>query len=71
LANYASSKAKNPDFPLIIREAKGAQPCVMARYEFGVERRVYLHNATEGEVKETVMDLINQGEEINSSTASM
>lgn len=50
LNNYAAIKQSNPDFPFIVREAKGAQACVTARYEFGVERRVYLQNATEAEV---------------------
>lgn len=50
LSNYQAVKQANPTLPFIVREAKGAQACVMARYEFGVERRVYLQNATEAEV---------------------
>ena len=42
LNNYNSIKASNPNFPFIVREAEGAQACVMARYDFGVERRVFL-----------------------------
>ena len=47
LNNYASVKANNPTFPFIVREASGAEPCVMARYDYGVEQRVFLPNATE------------------------
>lgn len=54
LNNYAQVKAANPEFPFIVREAQGAQACVTARYEFGVERRIYLQNATEAEVSQTV-----------------
>ena len=71
LNNYASVKAANPDFPFIVREAKGAQPCIMARYEFGVERRIYVHNATEAEVSETIDELIDAAQEINGSAAGM
>jgi len=42
LNNYAAIKGANPEFPFIVRESKGAQACVTARYEFGVERRIYL-----------------------------
>jgi len=50
LNNYAGMKSNNPEMPFIVRESKGAQPCVMARYEFGVERRVYVNDASEAEV---------------------
>jgi NADH dehydrogenase (ubiquinone) 1 alpha subcomplex subunit 2 len=58
LNNYQSVKASNPEFPFIVREAKGAQPCITARYEFGVERRVYVHNATEAEIAQTIDELV-------------
>jgi len=54
LNNYVQFKAGNPEFPFIVREAAGAQACVTARYEYGVERRIYLQNATEAEVGQTV-----------------
>jgi len=37
----------------------------MARYDFGVERRVYLHNASEAEVKTAVSELVEQAPEVN------
>jgi len=45
--NYESVKAENPALPFIVRECTNAQPTVMARYEFGVERRLYLNHASE------------------------
>jgi len=39
----------------------------MARYEYGVERRVYLHDASEQEVKQSVDELVQQAKVINSS----
>ena len=65
--NYLDIKGANPTFPFIVRECQGAQPNVMARYDYGVERRIYLHNLTEGEVDEAVAELVNQADKINSS----
>ena len=48
--NYAEIKATDPKLPFIVRECEGAQPCVTARYDFGVERKVYLHNCNSAEV---------------------
>ena len=70
LNNYATVKQSNPDFPFIVREAIGAQACVMARYDFGVERRVYLQNATEAEVAQTVNQLVDDGKQVNSAVGS-
>ena len=49
-SNYAEIKATDPKLPFIVRECEGAQPCVTARYDFGVERKVYLHNCNSAEV---------------------
>jgi NADH dehydrogenase (ubiquinone) 1 alpha subcomplex subunit 2 len=70
LNNYTAVKQANPDFPFIVREAIGAQACVMARYDFGVERRVYLQNASEAEVAETVSQLVEDGKKVNSAVGS-
>ena len=70
LNNYESLKASNPDFPFIVREAIGAQPCVTARYEFGVERRVYVNEASESEVAATIDELVSDAESINSAAAN-
>lgn len=67
LNNYQAVKQNNPEFPFIVREAVGAEPCVMARYEYGVERRVYLNNASEAEVKQSVDELVQQAKAINSA----
>ena len=69
LNNYHSVKAQNPELPFIVREAKGAQPCITARYEFGVERRVYVLNATEAEVSQTISELVDQAASVNASAS--
>lgn len=42
----------------------------MARYAFGVERRLYLNDASEEEVSGAVNDLVAQAESINNAAAN-
>ena len=58
--NYQQYKTADPNLPFIVRECEGAQPCVTARYDFGVERKVYVHDASDAEVATTVEELIDQ-----------
>lgn len=69
LNNYESVKVENPELPFIVRECTNAEPTVMARYNFGVERRLYLNNATESEVNEAFNELVEQADAINSAAA--
>ena len=39
----------------------------MARYEFGVERRLYLNDLTEAEVDSAVEELVNQASSVNAA----
>ena len=63
--NYQAVKAANPTLPFLVRECENAQPCVTARYEFGVERKVYVLGANEAEVGQAVTELINNAETVN------
>ena len=45
--NYLDIKGMNPGLPFIIRECTNAQPNVMVRYDFGVEKRIYLNDLNE------------------------
>ena len=67
LNNYAQVKAESPETPFIVRECTNAQPAVMARYDFGVERRVYVHGLEEQEVAQAVQELVAQAAEINAA----
>ena len=60
----------NPNTPFVVRECAGAQPNVMARYDFGIEKRVYLHDLTEDEVDIAVGELVNQADTVNSTASS-
>lgn len=42
----------------------------MARYAFGVERRLYLNDASEQEVAGAVTELVDQAESINNAAAN-
>ena len=39
----------------------------MARYDFGVEKRVYVHNLPESEVSKVVEDLVKQAKQVNAA----
>ena len=62
-------KSANPDLPFLVRECDKAQPCVTARYEYGVERKVYLLGANEAEVGQAVSQLIEQAASINGAAS--
>jgi NADH dehydrogenase (ubiquinone) 1 alpha subcomplex subunit 2 len=63
-------KDKNPNFPFIVRECLNAQPTVMARYDFGVEKRIYVPNLEEKDIDSVVKELIEQAEEVNAAIPS-
>ena len=67
--NYQAAKTSNPTFPFIIRECENAQPCVTARYDFGVERKVYLLDSNEAEVGQAVKELISAADGVNKAAA--
>ncbi|TNV72828.1 hypothetical protein FGO68_gene6568 [Halteria grandinella] len=65
--NYLDIKEKNPETPFIVRECLNAQPTVMARYDFGVEKRVYVNNLSESEINQVVKELVEQAREVNAA----
>ena len=42
----------------------------MARYDFGVEKRIYLNSLSEEDVDSAVAELVNQAEQVNSALPS-
>jgi len=53
----------------LVRECEGSVPNVMARYDFGVEKRVFTEGMTEQEIDGVVGTLISDADKINSSAA--
>ena len=68
-SNYQTVKSSNPELPFLVRECENAQPCVTARYEFGIERKIYLLGANEAEVGHAVNELVTNADAINKAAA--
>ncbi|KAK9749277.1 hypothetical protein RND81_02G114700 [Saponaria officinalis] len=60
--NYKELKSLNPKLPILIREARGVEPQLWARYDFGVERGVRLDGMNEGQISKAIEDLVKAGE---------
>ncbi|KAI5635860.1 mitochondrial ribosomal protein l51 / s25 / CI-B8 domain-containing protein [Phthorimaea operculella] len=56
--NYVNLKTANPQFPILIRECKGVQPRIWARFERGAERSVPLTNLSAADVANTLKQLV-------------
>ena len=63
--HYLPTKAANPSFLFIVRECRNAIPTIMARYDFGVEKKVVAEGWTQQQVEEAVQELVNQADSIN------
>lgn len=50
---------ESPYFPFIVRECADALPTVMARYDFGVERRISIENMETADIEMIVEELVN------------
>ena len=68
--NYLDIKDRNPTIPFIVRECLNAQPTVMARYDFGVERRIYVNDLNEKDIDQVVKELVEQAASVNAAIPS-
>ncbi|ORZ28559.1 thioredoxin-like protein [Lobosporangium transversale] len=57
-SNYNAVKAANPNLPILIREAKGTEAKIFARFEHGQEKKVLLDGLSEKEVAQKLADLV-------------
>ncbi|KAM4677566.1 NADH dehydrogenase [ubiquinone] 1 alpha subcomplex subunit 2 [Discoglossus pictus] len=57
--NYVELKKANPEFPILIRECSGVQPKLWARYDFGREKNVPLHNLNAEQVAKALESAVN------------
>ncbi|RXH82789.1 hypothetical protein DVH24_003287 [Malus domestica] len=55
--NYKDLKSANPKLPILIRECRGIQPQLWARYDMGVERGVRLEGLTEPQISKALEEL--------------
>ena len=65
--NYVDIKKNNPDALLLIRECQNVEPNILARYEYGVEKKIFCEYASQEEVEEIVSKLVTDSEKINTS----
>ncbi|KAF4358102.1 hypothetical protein F8388_009385 [Cannabis sativa] len=59
--NYQDLKALNPKLPFLIRECRGVEPQLWARYDMGVERGVRLEGLSEPQILKALEDLAKAG----------
>jgi len=56
--SYPIMKKHNPHIPILIREASGIHPEVIARYEFGKETQESLSGLTPKEIEDKVTSIV-------------
>ncbi|KAL7409727.1 putative nadh-ubiquinone oxidoreductase 10.5 kda subunit [Mrakia frigida] len=59
--SYLPLKAANPDLKVLIREAEGVSPRVLARFEMGRETQAPLADLSASQVTQRVEELIAAG----------
>ncbi|OIW01040.1 hypothetical protein TanjilG_14223 [Lupinus angustifolius] len=59
--NYTELKTLNPKLPILIRESKGVEPQLWARYDLGIEKGVKLEGLTETQISKALEDLVKVG----------
>ncbi|KAF9349086.1 MAG: thioredoxin-like protein [Benniella sp.] len=57
-SNYAAVKAANPNLPILVREAKGAEARIFARFEHGQEKKIVLDGLSAKEVEQQLASLV-------------
>lgn len=59
--NYKELKTLNPKFPFLIRECRGVEPQLWARYDMGVERAVRLDGLSAADINKKLEELVKAG----------
>ncbi|XP_058102628.1 NADH dehydrogenase [ubiquinone] 1 alpha subcomplex subunit 2 [Magnolia sinica] len=59
--NYKDLKTLNPKLPILIRECRGIEPQLWARYDMGVERCVRLDGLTQAQISKKLEELVKIG----------
>ncbi|XP_075712396.1 NADH dehydrogenase [ubiquinone] 1 alpha subcomplex subunit 2 [Rhinoderma darwinii] len=57
--NYVALKKANPEFPILIRECSEVQPKLWARYDFGREVSIPIHNESADQVAKALESVVN------------
>ncbi|KAL8128598.1 hypothetical protein V2J09_017753 [Rumex salicifolius] len=59
--NFKDLKTLNPKLPILIREARGVEPQLWARYDMGVEKGIRLDGMSEEQISKALEDLAKAG----------
>ncbi|MBA0873875.1 hypothetical protein Goshw_008575, partial [Gossypium schwendimanii] len=59
--NYKDLKTLNPKLPILIRECRGIEPQMWARYDMGVEKGIRLEGLSEPQILKALEDLAKAG----------
>ncbi|EPS63073.1 hypothetical protein M569_11714, partial [Genlisea aurea] len=59
--NYKDLKTKNPNLPILIREATVIEPQLWARYDMGVEKGIHLEGLDEEQISKALEHLAKAG----------
>ncbi|CAM9226776.1 unnamed protein product, partial [Ectocarpus sp. 12 AP-2014] len=59
--NYAELKTLNPGFPILLREGTGADPYLLATYDYGVEHRLSLSGLSQENIAKEVEKAVEKG----------
>ncbi|CAN1748531.1 NADH dehydrogenase [ubiquinone] 1 alpha subcomplex subunit 2 [Linum perenne] len=59
--NYKDLKTLNPKLPILIRECRGVEPQLWARYDMGVERGASLEGKDESQISKALQELVKVG----------
>ncbi|KAG4167824.1 hypothetical protein ERO13_A13G220500v2 [Gossypium hirsutum] len=59
--NYKDLKTLNPKLSILIRECRGIEPQMWARYDMGVEKGVRLEGLSEPQILKALEDLAKAG----------
>ncbi|KAG0232942.1 hypothetical protein BGW41_001689 [Actinomortierella wolfii] len=59
-SNYAAVKAANPNLPILIREARGTEAKIFARFEKGVEKKIVLDGLSAKEIEQQLTSIAKQ-----------
>jgi NADH dehydrogenase (ubiquinone) 1 alpha subcomplex subunit 2 len=71
MSQYQELKKLHPHFPILVREASGAQARLVARYDFGVEKAVVVEGMSKDQIAQQIEGLVKQGEKMPRSTESL
>ncbi|KAJ1940019.1 hypothetical protein GGF37_004155, partial [Kickxella alabastrina] len=60
IKSYPGLKQANPGLPILIREASGVESRIIARFEFGRERKIVVDDLSQADVEQKFNALVSE-----------